>query len=181
MKKLAGLAVMMMAVMMTACGTQSGDAPNKDAVSKVEYADIMSNIRDQVAEDLKDEGVDDLGQTHQETNLTEPEEDDSAADIWMEKMKLNPEILANGTVLAALMNVNADEIILLEAKDEDQVDELKTSLENELAAQDQTWKQYLPEQYEKVKNNKIVTKGKYLLYVTYTNPEAIEKAFNDSF
>lgn len=181
MNKIAGGFVLFLAVMLAACGTQSTGESNKDEVSKVDYANVLSNIKGQVAEDLKAEGVDDMSHTHQEADLTDTESEGSAADIWIEKMKLNPEMLAHGTVLAALMNVNSDEIILLEAENENQVDELKKSLENELAAQVQTWEHYLPDQYEKVKNNKIVTKGKYLLYVTYTNPEAIEKAFNDSF
>ncbi|WP_025784012.1 DUF4358 domain-containing protein [Sporosarcina sp. D27] len=181
MKKLAGIVVLFMTVMMAACGTQSSGEPNKDEASEVNFTDIISNIKDQVAGDLKADGVDDMSQTHQEADLKDTEDENSVANIWIEKMKLDPELLANGTVIAALMNVNADEIIVLEAKDEKQVSELKTSLENELAAQVQTWEQYLPDQYEKVKNNKIVTKGKFLLYVTYTNPEAIEKAFNESF
>lgn len=181
MKKLAGIVVLFMAVMMAACGTQSSDEQNKNQAQEVKFTDILSNIKDQISADLKDEGVDDMSQTHQEADLKDTDDENSVANIWIEKMKLNPESLANGTVIAALMNVNADEIILLEAKDEKQVAELKKSLENELAAQVQTWEQYLPEQYEKVKNNKIVTKGKFLLYVTYTDPEAIEKAFNESF
>ena len=79
------------------------------------------------------------------------------------------------------MNVNADEIILLEAKDEKQVASLKEALEKELEGQVQTWKQYLPDQYEKVENNVIKTNGKYLLYVTYTKPGNIEKVFDSSF
>ncbi|MDW0110563.1 DUF4358 domain-containing protein [Sporosarcina aquimarina] len=181
MKKLAAIAVVFMAVLMAACGNQDKDNTGKEQNAEPEFADIITNIKEQVAKDMEVENVNDLNQYYQEVNLTEREDGDSASDIWVEKMKVNPELLANGTVLAALMNVNADEIIVLEAKDEDQVDELKSSLENELAAQDQTWKQYLPEQYEKVKNNKIVTKGKFLLYVTYTNPEEIEKTFNESF
>ena len=182
MKKLAGILVaLFMAVMMASCGSQSSDESNREEATDVNFTDIISNIKGQVEGDLKAEGVEEMSQIFQEVDLTENDDENSGADIWLAKMTLNPKSLANGTVIAALMNVNADEIIVLEAKDEDQVAELKTSLENELAAQVQTWEQYLPEQYEKVKNNKIVTKGKYLLYVTYTNPEAIEKAFNDSF
>lgn len=181
MKRIAAIAVLCMAVLMAACGNQDKGNTGKDQNAEPEFADIVTNIKDKVSEDLKEDGVDDMSQTHQEADLTKTDEDDSVAKIWIEKMKLDPELLANGTVIAALMNVNADELIMLEAKDENQVDELKSSLENELAAQVQTWEQYLPEQYEKVKNNKIVTKGKFLLYVTYTNPEEIEKTFNESF
>lgn len=181
MKKLAGILVIFMAVLMAACGNQTADESNNDEATEVEFTDIISNIKDQVTTDLKADGVEEMSQVYQEVDLTETEDENSAADIWIEKMKLNPESLENGTVIAALMSVKSDEIILLEAKDEKQVSELKASLENELAAQVQTWEQYLLDQYEKVKDNKIVTKGNFLLYVTYENPEAIEKAFNDSF
>lgn len=180
MKKLAGIFVVIMAVLMVACGNQSADESNKNEATEVEFEDIITNIKNQINTDLKAENVEDMSQVYQEVELTKTD-DDSAADIWLEKMKLNPESLEKGTVIAALMSVKSDEIIVLEAKDEKQVSELKASLENELAAQVQTWEQYLADQYEKVKNNQIVTKGKFLLYVTYENPEAIEKAFNDSF
>lgn len=181
MKKLAGILVVLMAALMAACGTQTSEEPNKNEASGVEFTDVLSNIKDQVAADLKADGVEEMSQVYQEVDLKETADENSPAAIWIEKMKLNPESLANGTVIAALMNVKSDEIIVLEAKDEKQVSDLKASLENELAAQVQTWEQYLPDQYEKVKDNKIVTKGKFLLYVTYENPEAIEKAFNESF
>ena len=41
------------------------------------------------------------------------------------------------------------------------------------------WEMYLPDQFEKVKNNLILSKGTYLIYITYDNPEAIEKIFNE--
>ncbi|WP_432353076.1 DUF4358 domain-containing protein [Sporosarcina sp. A2] len=181
MKKIAGIIVLFMAVLMAACGNTSSDEPAKNQGKEASFTEITKNIRETLSADLKALGVDDMSQTHQEADLTDSTDENSVADIWIEKMKLDSKLLANGTVIAALMNVNADEIIVLEAKDEKNVEALKTSLENELAAQVQTWEQYLPEQYEKVKNNKIITKGKFLLYVTYTNPEAIEKTFNDSF
>lgn len=76
------------------------------------------------------------------------------------------------------MNVNADEIIVLEAADEAQTDEVKTALENELAAQVQTWEQYLPDQFEKVKNNVILQNGTQFIYITYDQPEKIAQIFD---
>jgi hypothetical protein len=79
------------------------------------------------------------------------------------------------------MNVNSDEIILLKAKDEAHVKSLKEALEREKEAQIKTWEIYLPDQFEKVKNNVIKTNGNYLLYVTYGNPDEIEAIFDSYF
>lgn len=180
MKKMLMLAALLLSLLLAACGTVSKDG--QDTGNKPEepkFEDVVSAIKEKMKDDLKDEGVDDLGQVYQEADLADRSGDDPAAAIWAEKMKLDPEKLANGTVVAALMNVNADEIIVLEANSEGDVADLKASLENELAAQTQTWEQYLPEQYGKVKDNKIVTRGKFLLYVTYSDPAGIEKVFLD--
>ncbi len=182
MKKVIPLALLLMSLLLTACGTESKGEQDNGAGSEPKepkFEDVLTAVKEKLADDLKEEDVEDWSQLYQEADLTDTSGDDQAAAIWTEKMKLDPDKLANGTVIAALMNVNSDEIILLEAKSEDNVAALKTSLENELAAQTQTWEQYLPEQYDKVKANKIVTKGKFLLYVTYTDPAGIEKVFHD--
>ncbi|GKV70173.1 hypothetical protein NCCP2716_26710 [Sporosarcina sp. NCCP-2716] len=182
MKKLLTISVLLLAMVLTACGTTSKDEQGSGAGTEPkepEFADVLTALKEKLAEDHKADGVEDWSRLYLEADLTDTSGDDPAPGIWTEKMKLDPEKLANGTVIAALMNVNADEIILLEAKSKDDVADLKASLENELAAQTQTWEQYLPEQFDKVKANKIVTKGKYLLYVTYTDPAGIEKVFHD--
>ena len=185
MRKIGVLVVIMCLVVLSGCSSESKDGAKKEAHAS--FDEIIISIKEQVAEDLKADGVEEDvlvdGKLiyHVETDLTATEDSDPAVAIWIEKMGLNQEELANGRVIAAMMNVNADEIILLEAKDEKQVAALKESLEKELNGQVQTWEQYLPDQYEKVKNNIIKTNGKYLLYVTYTHPDNIEKVFDSSF
>jgi hypothetical protein len=185
MKKIKGMAIILVLLLVAGCsgGTNSG----KEETNAASFEDMMTAIKEQIATDLKDSGVeeevlvDNKLTYYMETDLTASEDSDPAVAIWIEKMGLNKEEIANGKVIAALMNVNADEIILLEAKDEKQVASLKKALEKELEGQVQTWKQYLPDQYEKVEKNSIKTNGKYLLYVTYTQPENIEKVFDSSF
>ncbi len=183
MRKVKAVAVILFFVLVVGCTNQpKGEIEETKAAS---FEEIVTAIKEQVADDLKEDGVgeevlvDGKLTYYLETDLTTPEESDSA--IWIEKLGLNKEEIANGRVIAAMMNVNADEIIVLEAKEEKQVESLKAALERELNNQDQTWKQYLPDQYEKVKNNSIKTNGKYLLYVTYTDPDEIEKIFNSRF
>lgn len=171
--------------LLTGCGgKQTGNGTDSEKTVSVE--DISTKIKEQIAQDLKDDGVEEEvlvdGELayYLETNLTDSQEEDPAVGIWIEKMGLDPEKLASGKVIAAMMNVNADEIIVLEAKEEADVASLKEMLEKELDGQVQTWKQYLPDQYEKVEKNVIQTKGRYLIYITYSEPEKIEKIFNES-
>ncbi|MCT8136712.1 DUF4358 domain-containing protein [Anaerobacillus sp. CMMVII] len=105
---------------------------------------------------------------------------DESGAFFMENQNISKEQLANGVVIAAMMNINSDLIILFEAADEKSAESLKEVLEREKEAQVQTWSQYLPDQYEKVKNNVITTDGNFLLYVTYSDPEKIVDVFNSS-
>lgn len=185
MRKAKVIAVIMFLVLLAACNSESKKETEKP--ENVSFDEIVTAVKEQIAEDLKDDGVEEDvivdGELtfYMETDLTASEESDPAVAIWIEKMGLNKEEITKGKVIAAMINVNADEIILLEAKDEKHVASLKESLEKELEGQVQTWKQYLPEQYEKVENNIIKTNGKHLLYVTYTEPKKIEKVFDSYF
>lgn len=116
-----------------------------------------------------------------EVDLTKEETDDPAAEIYMENMDLKSDHIENGMILGSLMNVNSNEIILIEATDEEHVDSIKESLEKQLENEYRTWEQYLPDQFEKVKNNIIKTNGKFLLYVTYDDEKAIEDIFDSHF
>lgn len=171
--------------LLVGCTEQAID--EKEKAPKVSLEEIATQIKEQIAEDMKAKGagedvlVDGNLQSFIETDLKESEEDDPAVAILLEKMQLNKEEFNSGIVIAAMMNVNSDEIILLEASDEAHVDKLKESLERELEAQIHTWEQYLPDQYEKVKKNIITTKGNYLLYVTYEHPEKIKEVFDQNF
>lgn len=184
MKKIKGMAIIM--VLLLVAGCSSGTSTGKEDTNTASFDEMITAIKEQIAIDLKDEGVEEEvlvdGKLtyYMETDLTASEESDPAIAIWIEKMGLNKEEIAKGKVIAAMMNVNADEIILLEAKDEKKVASLKKALEKELAGQVQTWKQYLPDQYEKVEKNVIKTNGKYLLYVTYSQPKNIEKVFDSN-
>lgn len=185
MRKLKVMAIIMFLALVAGCTNQSNNS--KEDSGAASFDAILMDVKEQIAQDFKDDGVEEEvlvdGKLtfYLETDLTASEESDPAISIWIEKMGLNKEEIVNGTVIAAMMNVNADEIILLEAKDEKDVASLKSALEKELEGQIQTWKQYLPDQLEKVENNIITTNEKYLMYITYSNPEKIEKIFKDSF
>lgn len=153
--------------------------------SQVSLADVFTKVKEQIAADMKAGGVEDAYldeklQGYLEVDLKKEDSNDPAHNIFKEKLSINDADIDEGFVLAPMMNTKSDEVILLKAKDEKKVETLKKALEKEKEAQIQTWERYLPDQYEKVKNNKIVTKGNYLLYVTYDHPEKIVDIFESS-
>lgn len=180
MKKITvALLLSIVTVILFGCGNSANDE------SKVSLSELVSSIQEQIASDLEAGGVENplvdgelLGYIL--ADLTAQNAEGMEA-MYAEKLNIDPEDINAGYILAPMMNVKSDEIILLEAKDEEQVATLKKALEEELQAQINTWQQYLPDQFEKVKNNVITTNGRYLLYVTYDNPDAIVKIFNDQF
>jgi len=186
MKRILSL-VIFIAILSLLVGCTDQAIDEKEKAPKVSLEEIATQIKEQIAEDMKANGagedvlVDGNLQSYIEADLKKSEDNDPAVAILLEKMQLNKEEMNNGIVIAAMMNINSDEIILLEASDEAHVDTLKESLERELEAQTHTWEQYLPDQHEKVKKNIITTKGNYLLYVTYEHPEKINEIFNQSF
>lgn len=165
------------------CSNQSNE--KREKAPKVSLKEINTAIKEQLAEDMKAQGagedvlVDGNLQGYIEVDLMN--ESDPSTPVYMEKMKLDKEEIEDGVVLAAMMNINSDEIILLKAKDESNVKSLKEALEREKEIQIKTWEIYLPDQYEKVKNNVIKTNGKYLLYVTSEHPEKLEEIFDSYF
>lgn len=172
MKKILSL-VLVVAAMLTfvACGQQASGA-------NVSVNDIVGGIKEHITEDLKAGGVpedsfeDGMLPGYLELDLTK-EEQNPIAELF------NKEDIEEGTVLQPMMNVKSDLIIVLKAKDESKVEELKASLEKVKEGQVSTWSQYLPDQYEKVENNVIKSTGKYLVYATYDNPEKIEEIFDN--
>lgn len=144
----------------------------------VPVSDILEAIKEKMAEDMKEAGVseDNLKDGnlpgYMETDLTS-EEQNPTTELF------NLEDIEEGIVLQQMINIRSDMIIVLKAKDESKVESLKASLEEVKEGQVNTWSQYLPDQYEKVKNNILKAEGKYLIYVTYDDPEAIEEIFDN--
>ncbi|AST90781.1 hypothetical protein BC6307_05525 [Sutcliffiella cohnii] len=155
----------------------------EQAGKNVELETIWMEIKEHIAKDLEDNGIENalengVLQLYVEANLTGTADENPTKQMILEHTQINEESINAGYYLAAMMNVNSDQIILLQAKDRDHVEDLQASLERELEAQTQTWEQYLPDQYEKVKNNVIQVNGNYLLYVTYEKPDSIVEIFN---
>ncbi len=80
-------------------------------------------------------------------------------------------------VYGSMMGVHANEIILIKAKDTAGVSEAKNALQNRKSQLVEQWKSYLPDQYELVKQSKIVSSGLYVAFVCANNQDQAVNAF----
>lgn len=176
MKKILGIVIAVtMIFAFVGCSKQE---PN------VAVGDIMKAIKNQMIEDMKAAGM--TEDSFKDGNLPgflevdfKSESSDPMTEMMLELF--NKEDLEEGYALVQMINVKSDEIFVLKAADESKVSVLKEALEKEKEKQDKIWSTYLPDQYEKVKNNIIKVHGKYLIYITYDNPEKIEEIFDKAF
>ncbi len=76
-----------------------------------------------------------------------------------------------------MMSVQASEYLVVKAVS-GQAETVKKGMLKRQADLDTTWKQYLAEQYELVKNYKLVESGDYLLFAVGDNASAAVEAFN---
>lgn len=76
-------------------------------------------------------------------------------------------------------NISATEIALLELRDTEDAQTVVEILANRRTALENQWKEYLPGQYELVKNAKIVQSGSFIMFVAAEQAEEVETAFND--
>ncbi len=171
MKKFFSLAIIVLTVFtFVGCGQQVQEV-------NVPVKDIVEDIKTQIAEDMKAGGVkeesikDGKLPGYMETDLTAEEAQGPMLELF------NMEDIEEGIILQQMRNIRSDLIIVVKAKDESKVDSIKSSLEKIKEGQDNVWSQYLPDQYEKVKNNITLANGKYLVYITYDSPEKLEEIF----
>lgn len=85
---------------------------------------------------------------------------------------LNSDDVNDFAIFLPLMNVQATEIMVVEAKD-GKVDVVKEALDKRLADLDATWAQYLPSQYELVQNYVTFTEGNTVGVVIAEEAQAI--------
>lgn len=151
----------------------------KTSEINVPVTDIMKDIKTQIAKDMKANGVPE--ESFKEGQLPMYMESELTAETPNPMNEIiNKEDLEEGMVLELMINIKSDLIIVLKAKDDTKVENLKTSLEKVKEKQSKIWEAYLPDQYEKVKNTIIKSNGNYLVYITYDDAEKIEAAFDNA-
>lgn len=93
---------------------------------------------------------------------------------------LNIDDLKSYDVRMALINVQASEVAMFEAKD-GKIDAVKAGVEKRIENLKELWSQYLPDQYELVKNAQTYEHGNYYFFVVGTDAEAIINLIKENF
>ena len=151
----------------------------KEPAANVPVNDIMDSIKEQVKTDLIAGGVKE--EQFKDGKLPGYMITDIMTDENNPTAKLfNKEEVEEGLILQHMMNVNSNLIIVVKAKD-DKVDAVKEVLAKIKEQQDKVWKQYLPDQYDKVKANVIEAKDNYVIYATYDDSAKLKEVFEKSF
>lgn len=78
-------------------------------------------------------------------------------------------------------NVDAEEILILKAKNSENLSLLKDKVNSRLEKQSETFKTYIPENYSILKNAVLKTYGNYLVFIVSKNSSDINKLINSSF
>lgn len=167
---------------LVACGNSNN---TNNVENNISVSDLMEDVKEQLARDIEEDSGDNLLEDdgtlsgYIQADLLEDTDEEPFVDLLLDRSELDSDMLDEGQFLAPMMNINSNEIIILKAKDEEDVDSLKEALEREQDVQIGIWEQYLPDQYEKVKENIIKTKGTYLLFVTADDASSIEDLFDE--
>ncbi|ASS77056.1 hypothetical protein CIG75_00765 [Tumebacillus algifaecis] len=94
---------------------------------------------------------------------------------------LDPALLEEFTVRYPLMNVKTNEIAIFKVKDEKEIATVKLAIEKRATVVQKQFEFYLPDQYENAKNYKIITNGKYVLFLISESADELGKAFSTFF
>ena len=78
----------------------------------------------------------------------------------------------------AMINVRADEILVMKVKDGKMAD-VEAAIEQRKADLDATWSMYLPDVYEVVKDARVVKNGNYILFVVSEHADKAVAAFDE--
>ncbi len=102
------------------------------------------------------------------------------ATALMDLYGLDIKDLESYDVRMALINVQANEIAMFEAK-EGKLDTVKKGVEKRLENLKELWSQYLPDQYELVKNSVTYENGNYYFFIVGQDAEKILELIKANF
>lgn len=94
---------------------------------------------------------------------------------------INAKNLEDFVVYAPKTNMEANELLILKVKNQDDVDDLQESIEKRIEKQSDSFKNYSPDQYDLLENHTLKVKGKYIMLVVSKDVDKINKSINDSF
>lgn len=93
---------------------------------------------------------------------------------------IKPEDVEEFAIYTPSTNIKADEMVIIKAKDEKDVDAIKEKLEKRAEEQGKSFKDYLPEQYALIQNKLLKSNKNYVIFVISKDKDKIEEDFDNS-
>ncbi|CDM68682.1 putative secreted protein [Clostridium bornimense] len=112
-------------------------------------------------------------------NIDEPNQMDIDSDFFTDNYEIDKSILKSYVVRVPIGDKYANECAVFEVKDKKDIEKVEEGIEKRSKILENNWKGYIPEQYDLVKSRKVVTKGKYVLFVISENSDKIEENFEE--
>lgn len=101
-------------------------------------------------------------------------------DLFGSTYGIDSNVLSSYVVSAPVMNVHATEIAIFEVKDASGINAVKAGIEKRVSDLKTQWENYLPQQYDLVKNYKVVEEGNFILFVISEEADAIVSKFQSA-
>lgn len=94
---------------------------------------------------------------------------------------LDSEMLEDYSIRIPMMNVKTNEMAILKVKDEKDIPKAESAVKQRAENVKKQFETYLPDQYENAKNYKLMTKGKYVLFVISEDADKLVNVYNSFF
>ena len=91
------------------------------------------------------------------------------------------DLLVQYSGLVPMINLSADEIIIVEVKDSNDIDSIKLKFKERADEIAKNFENYLQDEYELAKNALIYSKGKYVIFAISDNNNEIKNIFENKF
>lgn len=150
------------ALMIASVLALSGCGKDKDSGASAEAAKPVKEI----VQDVMESGV----EFPEMVSVTE--------DNFQLKYGLTADDYEEFSVSWAGSGADSDEVCVIKAKD---VDKVKNAVNGRLDGQKEVFKDYVPEQYDKLSKSEVKTKGNYVYWVCTNDNSKAEKAIESDF
>lgn len=124
----------------------SGTKPQTPSVSEISLSELMNGMISVIPSD--------------QHNL-----EALPAEFYKDLYGVDKSQFEDAIIYGTMINVKANEIIIIKVKNESDISKAKSVLEARKSQVYKTWEQYLPEQFEMVKQAQIKSKGKYVALI----------------
>ena len=151
------LLIVLLTLALSACSNTNKEVVIESKVSPKEMADkVLKQIEQPALMELEADGVQQL-------------------------YHFDPALLEQYTIRTPLMNIKTNEIAILKVKESKDIAAIETAVKQRAADVQKQFETYLPDQYENAKNYKLITKGKYVIFVISESADEILKTLDSFF